>query len=452
MSTRLPIGDPRSFPALVAALACLAGCGNPSGPLDIRDVRQLRQDPSAYVQVGELDRPLIEPGGQQELFRRFRQAWLAPWDPAAPGPSSGDIHGPFAAFDAELGYGENLRPHTKEFAHALMDNATGRAVDARAIAVANTNLRRLPTERPRFEEVSKAGEGFPFDTFQESALWAGTPLRLWRVTRDGRWGLVDSPAGRGWTPMRDLATVDEQTARLYHERLLVSLMRDHVTVGDSQGAAAVVTHIGAVFPLLSDRGRDLEVLLPVRDAEGRCLRRAAVLSKDEASVMPAPATPRTVATLAGGMVGQPYCWGGMLEGRDCSATVRDILIPLGIPLPRNSADQAAAWASIPLKHLPPQQRERVILEQGRPFLSLVRFPGHIALYLGQHEGRAIILHNAWGIRTRRGGVQGRKIVGRCVITTLQPGMELPDIDLPRGDLRNSIESLVLVGQAKPAGP
>ena len=39
--------------------------------------------------------------------------------------------------------------------------------------------------------------------------------------------------------------------------------------------------------------------------------------------------------------------------------------------------------------------------------------------------------------------QRGKVIGRCCITTLQPGAELPNIILPAGDPRNSIESIVL---------
>ena len=434
-------------------MACLAGCGGGEGEsLDIRDVRRLPQDPLAYVRPDNLDRPLIGGEIQGELYQRFRRQWLAPWDASAVRPGENEVRKPFLLFIAKLGYAENLRPHTREFAAALLNNSAGRTIDARAITVANTNIRQLPTDRPRFEAIDQAGEGFPFDTFQETALWAGSPVRLWQVSRDGQWGLVASACGNGWMPMHDLAAVDEKLADVYRRQAWVALTRDHVTVGGDGNGPCVVTHIGAVFPLMKTNGDSMEVLLPLRDADGRCLPHRAKISKSDTSVMPVPAKPRAVAELARQMIGQPYGWGGMFQQRDCSSTVRDLLIPLGIPMPRNSAAQAAAWVSIPLKSLTPQQREEAILKNGVPFLSLVRIPGHIALYLGLYDGRAVIMHNTWGIRTRRGGVEGRKIIARCVITTLQPGVELTDIDLPRGDLRNGIESLVQVGQPKPQEP
>jgi hypothetical protein len=177
-----------------------------------------------------------------------------------------------------------------------------------------------------------------------------------------------------------------------------------------------------------------------------------VLGKTQAAVIPLSPTPANIAATANQMLGQPYGWGGMYEGRDCSATTRDLMTPLGIWLPRNSSAQARAYRSVSLEGLPGQEKQRVLIEKGVPFLTLVCLSGHVALYVGHDEQRAFVMHNFWGIRTRRGGVEGRKIVGRCVITTLQPGIELPDLDLPAGDWRGRIESLVFVGIQKDQPP
>lgn len=53
-------------------------------------------------------------------------------------------------------------------------------------------------------------------------------------------------------------------------------------------------------------------------------------------------------------------------------------------------------------------------------------PGHIMLYVGAYRGRALALHNLWGIKTEDRGREGRHIIGRCVISTLDVGRSLPD--------------------------
>ena len=69
-------------------------------------------------------------------------------------------------------------------------------------------------------------------------------------------------------------------------------------------------------------------------------------------------------------------------------------------------------------------------------------PGHVTLYLGAYQGQPVIMHNAWGLKTRSlTGKEGRHILGKTVITTLYPGDELSDLDKPSGLLINKITGM-----------
>jgi hypothetical protein len=92
-----------------------------------------------------------------------------------------------------------------------------------------------------------------------------------------------------------------------------------------------------------------------------------------------------------------------------------------------------------LQGLDPEQKEKIILEKGVPYLSLLWRKGHVMLYIGEHNGRALIFHNIWGIKTKDlTGKEGRKIIGQAVITTLRPGDELRCIDPEGGTLLKAI--------------
>ena len=76
------------------------------------------------------------------------------------------------------------------------------------------------------------------------------------------------------------------------------------------------------------------------------------------------------------------------------------------------------------------KRER-LLQQGVPYYTLIWFKGHIGLYLGPDpvSGEPLLLHNLWGVRTKgEDGREGRAVVGRLVITSLQPGEERSDVE------------------------
>jgi cell wall-associated NlpC family hydrolase len=150
------------------------------------------------------------------------------------------------------------------------------------------------------------------------------------------------------------------------------------------------------------------------------------------------------------MIGQPYGWGGYGGNRDCSALLRDLFLPFGLWLPRNSAAQAKYGRVTSLAGLTPEAKEQTLLRQGQAFLSLVSMPGHIALYLGNYKGRALIFHSLWGLRmTSRPAIfgaqrSGRALVGKAVVTTTTPGAEKENIATPHSllDLMTSMNDLL----------
>jgi hypothetical protein len=142
------------------------------------------------------------------------------------------------------------------------------------------------------------------------------------------------------------------------------------------------------------------------------------------------------------MMGQRYTWGGLDEGRDCSALTRDIFVPFGLYLPRNSAAQARTGRVIPPAGA--GDKDALIAREAQPFRSLIHLPGQIALYLGVYEGKNLIFHNIWGLRTRdaSGGCDNRAVIGKAVVTTTDPGRERPDLCAGKG-LKDRIDKIVL---------
>ncbi len=128
---------------------------------------------------------------------------------------------------------------------------------------------------------------------------------------------------------------------------------------------------------------------------------------------------------------QPYGWGGMFGDRDCSALTRDLFTPFGIWLPRNSSAQARRGLVIPLAGLSKSEKQDAILTNGIPFLSLVGMKGHICLYVGKYDGEAAIFHNVWGLRiVENGNDDARLVVGKAVVTSITPGMEIRNLYRP----------------------
>jgi hypothetical protein len=153
--------------------------------------------------------------------------------------------------------------------------------------------------------------------------------------------------------------------------------------------------------------------------------------------------------IANELIGEPYGWGGLYGNRDCSSMTRDFFAPFGIWLPRHSEDQVKeVGIYTDLSSMSPEQKEKIILEKGVPYLTVLWRKGHVMLYIGEYQGHTLIFHNIWGIKTKDlRGREGRKIIGQAVITTLRPGSELRNFDPEGGDLLGNIAGMsVLVSE------
>lgn len=317
----------------------------------------------------------------------------------------------------------------------------------KAITLRATDLREAPTHEPRFTEPTPNVRENPFDYFQYSRLPIGTPVLVAHTSLDGRWSYIECPVAGGWVDAADLAFVDDAFASLWQKGEFGAFIRDSVKLsgvgpngGDGKGG------IGATLPLKSQSAREYRVLVPVRDPSGFANSAEVGVPRDSLVKRPWPLTPANVAKVGNVLRGQPYGWGGMLGERDCSSMIRDIFVPFGLWLPRNSAAQAKRGAVISLAGLTPAEKASVILNRGVPFLSLLGMKGHITLYIGHWERKPVIFHNVWGLRIVKDGDDNeRLVIGRAVITSITPGMELENLYRPVTFV-DRLRSLTILGQ------
>jgi hypothetical protein len=394
------------------------------------------------------DQPLLAPAAQAAMHGRALERFFAPWRQTRASLSASEISWGVRSLGSKQGYAENLQPYPQDrWVHivALQDLPNYPSLRLAAITVRNTALRVLPSSRPFFLDPAQPGEGFPFDYFQNTALWLGTPVFITHASLDRAWYYVETAFANGWVRGEDVALTDRHFCAQYESKSMVALRRDEVPLV-GQGMFLGQTHIGAIFPLLFRSAHGFTVRVPVRDGTGQARMVPAELGYPLASLMPLPLTSRVVAELADAMSGQLYGWGGMFENRDCSSTMRDLFLPFGVWLPRNSSQQAKMGGElISLEGLDAQSKLFAIRSQGKAFASLISLPGHVGLYLGTDgRGDPLMLHNLWGVRTALpDGGEGRAVVGRLVISTLRPGEERDDVR--RNGFLDKVRGLTLVG-------
>lgn len=439
----------KKFGLLGAILLLLYGLGCGRMPDSIADLQRLNQDNMAYLNRETADTVLISANAQAESALKFRTYYFAPWHLKTPRYTQKDITDIINDFRKNPGFGENKQPHSIEWVNQLatlcdLDHYPN--TKKTAITLRNSNLRLLPTLKPHFNDFNLPGEGYPFDNLQQSAIWANTPILISHTSADGRWVLAETPFCLGWLPIDDIAYASEAFKTGWESRPLLAIIEDNTTVIDTDNQFRQHTYIGTLLPKDSEKEAGFTCLIAVADLNRNATIVKGLISKSQATEFPYAATTRHVARLANQMINQPYGWGGTYENRDCSAMIRDLFTGFGIWLPRNSdyMRRSNLDTFISLQNLSDSEKEKQIMEKGIPFFTLIWMKGHIMLYIGSFEGRPLVIHNIWGIRTQdifKG--EGRFIIGKTVITTLSPGIELPNFS-PKSALISRVGGMILL--------
>ncbi len=432
---------------VLVALALAAGCATGRS---VADLVELPQDPAYYQALPAAPHWRVKPRHQAWLAQQFLRRYFAVWQGRRPRLIREQVRAMAGGLEREPGLGPNLRPHGSAWLERLWARADLAAYPGPpqpAITTAPCHLRVLPSRQPDFEPSGTGGD-YPFDRLQQTSLPPNLPLVVHHRSADGGWLLVDSSWAWGWLPARDAALVDAGQIQRWSGGEFLVVTRDHTPVRAAAGGRFLFyAPLGALLPLAGGGPGPWPVLAAVADADGAARLVPALVERAAAARFPLALTADNLARLAGRLAGGAYGWGGMYGLRDCSATTKDLMVPFGLWLERNSADQARGGARrYDLDRLSPADKRRVILSEGVPFLTLLYLPGHVMLYIGPYQGRPLVFHNMWGLRVRRGCCrgEGRLVIGRAVVTTLTPGAERWDLVRPEGLIINRVKTMVLL--------
>ncbi|MGP1449891.1 MAG: SH3 domain-containing protein [Wolinella sp.] len=370
---------------------------------------------------------------QKNLKKDYLARHFLPW--SKPEPRDGRLVALWGLEGARNnpGYGENLEPNSSAWIEKLaqnIDEASYPNMHEMAIITTDTNARVMPTDKPRFHSPNRAGEGYPFDYWQNSYLFSGTPVLITHATKNRDWFYVEASFVSGWIKSDAIARAGHDFRAEVDSALgLVVPLRDSIALHDENGEFLENARIGKLYVIHELGESNITLLVPKRGLNGEAIWRKARVKRDNFAPFPLRYSAQNLAQLAQNLMGEKYGWGGMYGNRDCSAFVRDIVGSAGVWLPRNSAAQAKHGGGyISLSELEPLEREQRILQEAIPFASLIYMRGHIMLYIGEKDGRAMVLHDVWGLRQSIDGSEKRWILGGVVITDLEVGKGVNGIE------------------------
>jgi len=162
------------------------------------------------------------------------------------------------------------------------------------------------------------------------------------------------------------------------------------------------------------------VKIPTRDDNGNLKFEYALIPRNaDVNLGYLPYTKANIIKQAFKFQGERYGWGGMFNGRDCSAFIMDIYRSMGIKLPRNSSEQGKLAAGIyhefP-KTMTLRERQK-IFDKLEPGTGLY-MSGHAMLYLGKYKGEYYMIHDFSGFYTKENNKMVFKNVWEVAVTPL----------------------------------
>ncbi|WP_133136368.1 SH3 domain-containing protein [Legionella rowbothamii] len=310
-------------------------------------------------------------------------------------------------------YAENFKEHDHSWWRKIRNNMDLYALassefkeENRAISVTNTYARALPDTAPDFFHASLAGQGFPFDNLQESAIWAGTPLYVVSVSKDKAWSLVLTPDSYfSWVKSNDIAYASPEFIKHWQvaaQHQLIAVTQTETSIVDEQQQFQFTGYIGAVFPLIDQNSQHATILIPVKNQHNQAMIKTGLINTKASSIMPLTATPRNLVKIINQLKNRPYGWGGAFFFNDCSQEIKSIFTPFGIWLPRNSAQQARLSSTLDLSKNDSDERISLLKEKGHPLMTIIYINGHVMLYIGtqdinDNKATAITYQNIWGL-------------------------------------------------------
>lgn len=351
----------------------------------------------------------------------FETRYFSPWS---------DIHSNVSVESAMWGFnsygksvqlvGENRLKVDSEYFTKLKDSANFenfKTINQKAITIKNTNLRVFPTSKPLFKSFDTPGEGFPFDYVQSSYVPILSPIFISHYSKDKSWAFVETSFATGWIKADDISFIDKREIKEFQKINKLTIVKDNVATFYKNGRFATYVKVGTILPLMSEHEESFESYLYDKDGN----KNKIFINKDSATNFPLEFDDENIKKITNELLGEKYGWGGLFENRDCSAMIKDFFATFGIWVPRNSASQRYAGVYIDISTLSNEDKEKMLIKYGVPFLSIIYLRGHSMLYSGSIDGRVLAFHNIWGVKTIKDNKVGRFIIGKAVISDLYLG-------------------------------
>ncbi len=402
-------------------------CVTPVYPHSVEDLYHFPQDIEVYAKKSALTHKR-----HYGIQKSFDRNYFSVWRYKKPPERSSTARWPFNVYSRGCSYGENLQLLEESWFDEMLKKANFKRfgkVNRYGMTLHFSALRNFPTHKPLFRDPNKAGEGFPFDYLQNSAVHANEPIYISHYSKDRAWVYVYTSYASGWLPSHTIAFMNKKQRKKWQKAKPVYLLKEKVALTDTEGHFLFYSRVGMRLSYVKKRGLYTYARAVAPGAFNKPTFVTIRFKHRDVATKPLYLNQKNLTMITTGVMKSNYGWGGLYEERDCSSTLRDIYAPFGIWIPRNSRQQSRIGKVIKFNDLNTTAKEELIKAEAIPFETFLHRKGHIMLYLGTYEDNIMILHNMWGIKTVDDNAEeGRVIVGKVVISTLDIGSEQKGYD------------------------
>ncbi|AFI05720.1 SH3 domain-containing C40 family peptidase [Helicobacter cetorum] len=407
---------------IVILLLLFAGCANKD--LKLKDL-SLSQEASSYLTPPKGDG--IDTQTLKEVLKKsYLKAWYSPWLDMEIKSDKKEVFWMLESMRNFAGYGEDLKLNSKALNDELiksMDIEHYPSAKIKAVVVRDSDVRAMPTNKPYY----RSKKGYPFDRYQNSLIFQGTPVLITHFNTTKTYAHIQSSFVYGWIKTSDLAYMHHKDIELLTQlKDYVMPISDKIPLYTDYGNFYTQARVGELFTLIPknpskihSKKEPLKAYGFLRDSKGYATLQSVVLKEKDFFVFPKTFNDENMAHFIDTMLGQKYGWGGLLGNRDCSAFTKDSFANFGILLPRNSYAQSHyANNYVDLSSMNATEKERYITTYATPFATLLYLRGHIMLYLGIYNNQAIVAHSIWSVQTQKHFKTLSHNIGGVVITSL----------------------------------
>ncbi|MDF2519975.1 MAG: hypothetical protein K0R84_603 [Clostridia bacterium] len=283
------------------------------------------------------------------------------------------------------------------------------------VAVRRIEMKTFPT----YDRLYSSPADYNIDRLMETVAYPTEPLVILSTSKDGEWYFAQMYNYLAWIPSKDVAITDKEVLFDYVNRepfLVVTDSRVNSSYNPlnaelselqfDMGTRLPLATAGEVKAAFYDQNPagNFVIKVPTRDEAGNLVFDYVLISRSaDVSLGYLPYTKANIITQAFKLQGERYGWGGMFNGRDCTAFMMDIFRTMGVKLPRNSGEQGkqmtTKYYDMPASMTLEERKELFDKMEAGAGLYM---SGHAMLYLGEYKGEYYMIHDFSGFSALNG--------------------------------------------------